>query len=113
MGPFRVAARIGETAYRLDMSGRFARVHPVFHVSLLREHSAGGSTPAPPEPVEVGGNLEYEVEAILGHRARGSLRHYLVRWRGYDPSEDTWQLEEDLANAPEILRGYKDSAGLT
>ena len=106
VGPFRVLARIGETAYRLDMSGRFARVHPVFHVSLLRPHSAGGSTPAPPEPVEVDGALEYEVEAILGHRARGSSRQFLVRWRGYDASEDTWQSAEDLANAPTILEEY-------
>ena len=91
--------KVGEAAYRLDMSGHFSRIHPVFHVSLLHAHHAGGLIPTPPEPVEVDGQLEYEVERILGHRSRGRSRQYLVRWRGYDASEDTWQSEDSLGNA--------------
>ena len=33
VGPFRVIERIGRTAYRLDLKGRFKQVHNVFHVS--------------------------------------------------------------------------------
>ena len=38
VGPFVLQQRIGEVAYRLDLSSRAAlrNVHPVFHVSLLR-----------------------------------------------------------------------------
>ena len=38
VGPLVVQQRIGEVAYRLDLSSRAAlrNVHPVFHVSLLR-----------------------------------------------------------------------------
>ena len=38
VGPFVVQQRIGEVAYRLDLSSRDAlrNVHTVFHVSLLR-----------------------------------------------------------------------------
>ena len=37
VGPFVVEQRIGEVAYKLDLSSRAAlrNVHPVFHVSLL------------------------------------------------------------------------------
>ena len=33
VGPFRVLERVGKTAYRLDLRGRFKDVHNVFHIS--------------------------------------------------------------------------------
>ena len=33
VGPFRVMERMGRTAYRLDLKGRFKQVHNIFHVS--------------------------------------------------------------------------------
>ena len=38
VGPFVIQQRIGEVAFKLDLSSRAAlrNVHPVFHVSLLR-----------------------------------------------------------------------------
>ena len=44
VGPFRVMERIGKTAYRLDLRGRFKDVHNVFHVSQLKKHIPGGSS---------------------------------------------------------------------
>ena len=74
VGPFRVKTKIGPTAYELDLQGRFASLHPVVHVSQLRRHEEGGSSPAPPQPVERDGELEYVVEAIMKHRSRGRGR---------------------------------------
>ena len=33
VGPFRVLERVGKTAYRLDLRGRFKDVYNIFHVS--------------------------------------------------------------------------------
>ena len=71
VGPFVVLERIGNTAYRLDLSSRAALrgVHNVFHVSLLRNWLSNGVHADVP-PIEIDGEAEYEVAAIKGHRER-------------------------------------------
>jgi hypothetical protein len=69
MGPFKVLEVIGEgkLAFKLELPAQM-RVHPVFHVSLLepyRESVLPGRVQAPPFPVKVEGELEYEVARIL------------------------------------------------
>ena len=60
---------IGQCAYRLDLKGRFAGVDDIFHASQLKPHIQGGSSATPPQPVEVEGEAQYEVESLLRHRA--------------------------------------------
>ena len=71
VGPFKVIKRIGKTAYRLDLRGRFNDVHNVFHVSQLKRHIPGGSSTSPLEPIQVESEEDLEVEALLKHRSRG------------------------------------------
>ena len=72
VGPFQVLQKIGKMAYKLDLSGRRHRqalcnVHDVFHVSLLRPHRDNRlGTDVP--PIDVNGDMEFEVESILKHR---------------------------------------------
>uniref|UniRef100_A0AAV1TX21 Chromo domain-containing protein n=1 Tax=Peronospora matthiolae TaxID=2874970 RepID=A0AAV1TX21_9STRA len=54
--------------------------------------------PPPPTPLEDsrGGQL-YLVEQLLNHRdVNGRRTSYLVRWRGYPPSWDTWEPRSQL-----------------
>ena len=71
VGLFVILERIGETAYRLDLSSRAAlrRIHNVFHVSLLREYKSNGVYAEVP-PIEVDGEAEFEVSEIKRHRER-------------------------------------------
>jgi hypothetical protein len=36
--PYLITARVGSLAYRLQLPESKARVHPVFHVSMLRKY---------------------------------------------------------------------------
>ena len=38
IGPFEILERIGMVAYRLALPPDMSQVHPVFHVSMLREY---------------------------------------------------------------------------
>ena len=65
--PFVVTECIGETAYHVDLQNKgLAGIHDVFHVSLLRPYLSNGlSTEVP--PVELDGELKYEIGAVKGH----------------------------------------------
>ncbi|WRT68660.1 uncharacterized protein IL334_005639 [Kwoniella shivajii] len=53
---------------------------------------------------------EYEVEAIVDHRQKkGSLagkHEYLVSWKGYGPEHNTWEPEDHVAHANDIVSRY-------
>src|SRR5277367_775824 len=85
------------------------RVHPVFHVSLLepyRENTLPGRTQEPPLPVEVEGELEYEVARILDSKIeRGRLR-YSAGWVDCGPEERTWEPMKNVENALDAVAAF-------
>ena len=64
--------KIGKMAYKLDLSGgcysqALWNIHEVLHVSLLRPHRDNGLG-TDILPIDIDGEVEFEVEAILKHR---------------------------------------------
>jgi hypothetical protein len=49
---------------------------------------------------------EYEVEEILEARRISGRPHYLVRWKGYDTSENTWEPIENLRGCPQLVQQF-------
>ena len=113
MGPFEVLKRVGATAYKLDLSHSSAlkTIHPVFHISLLRDFEDNGLKQQPP-PVEVEGQYEYQIEAIMGPRKFWGKHQYYVSFVVYNASENVWWAEEQLSNAKELLSEYQSVHGL-
>src|SRR4051812_9927880 len=111
IGPYSIIAKISPVAYRLDLPPNL-RIHPVFHVSLLRPYQdpntvAHRSLPAPPPPaVTINDHLEYEVERILDQRTRFRRNEFLVKWKGYPDHDATWEPEAHLKNAAELIQEF-------
>ena len=74
----------------MDLQGKsLDGIHDVFHVSLLRPYLSNGLATEVP-PVELDGELEYEIAAIKGHRVLHGELQFLVSLVGYDASKDLW-----------------------
>ncbi|CAI7799843.1 unnamed protein product [Closterium sp. NIES-54] len=57
---------------------------------------------------------QYEVERVLTHRRRGGKTlEFLLRWKGYDPTEDSWVVEADMGNARRALKDYLVKQGVS
>ncbi|KAJ9511980.1 hypothetical protein QJQ45_004436 [Haematococcus lacustris] len=114
IGPFKVLEHVGPVAVRLDLPQAMVRMHPVFHVSLLRPYTS--EHPHLPPPVEWLDEAPlYEVEKLLAHRGvrAGKARGYLVKWQGYDDSYNTWEPRNNLVNCLEVLTAYNAVHGLS
>ena len=106
LGPFKVLEKVGELDYRLEIPPQF-KIHPVIHVDRLSPwHDQGVDQPPPPEPIEVDGQLEYELEAILDSRMFRRQLQYYCKWKGYSEKHNSWQTAADLANAQDLVAEF-------
>jgi hypothetical protein len=108
-GPFTISDVLGKVTYRLTLPKQW-KIHPVFHAALLTpyiETETHGPNYTNPPPDLVEGEEEFEIESILAHRKLGRSHQYLVKWKGYDSSNNTWEPERQFANAQEMLKSYK------
>jgi hypothetical protein len=106
IGPYTIEQRVGGQAYKLTLPSEMSRVHPVFHVSLLRRFVDDGEIHVPPVH-EVHDEVYHGVDCIVRHRGSGAKKQYLVKWTGYGPECNTWEparrFEQDC---PDVVAEY-------
>ncbi len=95
-----IKEKINDLVYEFILSEGM-RIHPRFHISLLE--------PAPAIAkldmyIEIEDSIiEYEVEAILDHRGSTGEEEYLVKWKGYNITENIWELVRNLLYSQYLL----------
>src|SRR5712672_3970934 len=108
-GPFRVSKVVSPVAYQLALPQSWS-IHDMFHASLLlpyKETLVHGPNYTRPPPDLTEDAEEYKVEAIINHRHYGRQRRlqYLIKWKGYPSSDNTWESEEDV-HAEDLVKTY-------
>jgi len=95
-GPFKVLERTQNNTYvLLDAAGAlYQKRVPVDQLKLI-------SVP------DVHLNLEeqYEVESVLDHKGNPSKREYLVKWKNYPSTDNSWVKASDFS-APQVIHNY-------
>jgi hypothetical protein len=103
-GPYRVLAKVGEVAYKLDLPPQ-STIHPVFHVSLLKKVLGSNiqvSAALPPVPAS-----SQQPEKILQRREvatqKGPVTQVLIQWTSWPEELATWEDEATIvARFPQV-----------
>lgn len=96
-GPYKVLAKVGEVAYRLDLPST-SRIHPVIHVSQLKK-AIGVDTQVYkqlPSPLDI---LQVPVRVLQRRfRQKGpvAVSQALIQWSGQPESLATWEDIDEL-----------------
>jgi hypothetical protein len=102
IGPFKILQRAGPVAYKVDLPPQLAKVHDVFHVSLLRKPDVDPARVLPQVPVEVKEDLTLELRPlrILDQEVKElrSKKIPIIRilWRNAQIEEETWEREAEM-----------------
>ena len=99
IGPFKIKFRVGELAYRLMLPPELLRIHPVFHVSMLRKYIPDSSHVLQPQAIEISEDLTYEEYpvAIVDRQVRQlrtkEIPMVKVLWSNHTVEDYTWEIE--------------------
>ncbi|KAJ9511142.1 hypothetical protein QJQ45_013237 [Haematococcus lacustris] len=115
VGPFEILLLVGAVAVKLDLPASMSRLHPVFHVSLIKPYTGTDVGFMPPPVTWMDETPVYYVERLLDHKGvkDNKASYYLVQWEGYDSTHNTWEPRSNLTDCDKVLAEYNAIHHLT
>jgi len=106
--PYEVEKAVLMNAVKLKLPVSM-RIHLVLNISRIERYRepVRGQKVKEPKLVEVDEVEEWKVEKILNKRKVQGIDKYLVRWKGFTVENNTWEKEEDLKNAKELVNEFE------
>nr|GEY06630.1 putative reverse transcriptase domain-containing protein [Tanacetum cinerariifolium] len=100
--PFKISARVGTIAYRLELPEQLSRVHSTFHVSKLKKCMADEPLAIPLDEIQVDDKLNFikEPVEIMDHEVKRLKQSRIlivkVHWNYRRGPEFTWEHEDQM-----------------
>ncbi|GJU30025.1 hypothetical protein Tco_1173614 [Tanacetum coccineum] len=102
VGPFKVIKRVGDVAYKLELSKEPSRVHNTLHVSNLKKCHADEPLAVPLDGLHFDDKLQFVEEPIeitdreVKRLKRSRIPLVKVRWNSKRGLEFTWEREDQF-----------------
>ncbi|GKB56937.1 hypothetical protein Tco_0913123 [Tanacetum coccineum] len=102
IGPFKILAKVGTVAYRLELPEKLSRVHSTFHVSNLKKCLSDEALAIPLDEIHIDENLHFIEEPVeIMDREVKLLKQsripiVKVHWNSKRGPEYTWEREDEM-----------------
>nr|GEZ70115.1 putative reverse transcriptase domain-containing protein [Tanacetum cinerariifolium] len=102
IGPFKILAKIGTIAYRLELPEQLSRVHSTFYVSKLKKCMADEPLVIPLDEIQVDNKLNFIEEPIeimdreVKRLKQSRILIVKVCWNSKRGPEFTWEREDQM-----------------
>ena len=102
IGPFEILQKIGNVSYKLDLPTSLERIHPIFHVSMLRKFVSDPSKVLSEPEVEILGDLIYVEQPVrildtqIIKLRNKEIPKVKVLWNHHNLEECTWETRESM-----------------
>ncbi|GJS48675.1 putative reverse transcriptase domain-containing protein [Tanacetum coccineum] len=102
IGPFKVLAKVGDVAYRLELPQELSRVHSAFHVSNLKKCLSDESLAIMLDEIHIDNKLNFVEEPVeimvrkVKRLKQSRIPIVKVRWNSRRGPEFTWEREDQF-----------------
>ncbi|GJX18548.1 putative reverse transcriptase domain-containing protein [Tanacetum coccineum] len=102
IGPFKIIAKVGTVAYRLELPEKLSRVHSTFHVSKLKKCMADEPLAIQLDEIHIDEKLYFIEEPIeimdreVKRLKQSRIPIVKVRWNSRRGPEFTWEHEDQM-----------------
>ncbi|GJX05016.1 putative reverse transcriptase domain-containing protein [Tanacetum coccineum] len=116
IGPFKILAKVGTVAYRLELPEKLSRVHSTFHVSNLKKCLSDEPLAIPLDQIHVDDKLNFIEEPIeIMDREVKCLKQSCIpimkfRWNSRRGPKYTWEHEDQMQKKYPHLFANPESA---
>ncbi|GKB09248.1 hypothetical protein Tco_0837560 [Tanacetum coccineum] len=100
--PFKIIAKIGTVAYRLELPEQLSSVHSTFHVSKLKKCMTDEPLAIPLDKIQVDDKLHFIEEPVeimdreVKHLKQSRIPIVKVRWNYRRDPEFTWERKDQM-----------------
>ncbi|GJZ19860.1 putative reverse transcriptase domain-containing protein [Tanacetum coccineum] len=102
IGPFKILAKVGTVAYRLELPEQLSRVHRTFHVSNLKKCFSDEPLAIPLDEIQIDDKLNFIEEPVkimdreVKRLKQSRIPIVKVRWNSRRGPEFTWEREDQM-----------------